>query len=85
MKFFIKEPPEELSPEMRDWLIELQQRISDSLAVLEPEKLILPKNHVAPTRRQSEGLEIIAADGSDWDPGTGEGVYTDNGTTYTKL
>jgi hypothetical protein len=38
--------------------------------------------NVAPSK-PSPGL--YAADGTNWDPGTGAGVYYFNGSTYTKL
>lgn len=85
MKFSQKPVPQNIDPTVRDWLIDLQQRVSDALNVLEPEKLILPVNNTAPTRRQSDSFEIIGADGTNWNPGGGAGVYLDNGSTYTKL
>lgn len=82
-KFVIEKPPEGMDPAHQDWVMELQQRIADALSVLEPDELILPEKNVAPTRRVNGRLSY--ADGVNWDPGTGEGIYLDNATTYTKL
>ncbi len=38
----------------------------------------------APPEKVKEGM-IRYADGTDWNPGAGKGVYAYNGTTWTKL
>lgn len=44
--------------------------------------LPLSIRNVAPTRPQ---VGLYAADGTNWNPGAGAGVYYFNGSTYTKL
>lgn len=83
MSFTVKQPPEELSQEMKDWLTDLQRDIFNAFKVLEPDQLILEKLSVAPDK-PSDG-EVIYGDGTNFDPGSGVGVYYHNGTSYTKL
>ena len=83
MSFVVRQPPEELSPEMRDWLIDLQQQIFDNLRILQPDQLILEKLSVSPDK-PSDG-EIVYGDGTNFDPGSGAGIYYYNGSSYTKL
>lgn len=84
-KFFIRRPPDSFSDEEKDFLMQLQQDIVDALNILEPDQLIMPVHNSAPDKRQSDGVEVIAADGTNWNPGSGGGLYEDDGSTYTKL
>lgn len=53
-------------------------RISAALSALET---AVP-TYNAPPRRPSTGLLVIA-DGTDWNPGSGKGLYIFNGSTWT--
>lgn len=81
--FKIEAVPQEFDPEVRAWLIGLQKRIYDAISVLEPEQLILDKLSVSPDK-PSDG-EVIYADGTNYDPGSGVGIYYFDGTSYVKL
>jgi len=51
-------------------------------AIGEDNFLQLTVLNVAPTKPQ---IGLYRADGVNWNPGAGAGVYEYNGTTYTKL
>lgn len=54
-------------------------RISDAIALLRK----FPELHVAPSKPES-GV-IYYADGTDWDPGSGKGLYYYDGSSYNLL
>lgn len=64
-------------------LTEELERIATALAALEVPTILLAPQHVEPTRPQI-GM-IATADGSDWDPGHGAGVYEYNGSEWEPL
>lgn len=72
--------PEELEA-FRDWIENELQQISN--AFTEQDIVYLRVLHVAPTKLR-EGM-VIRADGSDWDPGAGAGVYTYLSSAWSKL
>jgi hypothetical protein len=69
MKFAPQSPPLSIDPELGFYLASLEQRIA---AVLN-EKDSLESTYVVPAK-PSDGM-IRYADGSNWNPGEGEGVY----------
>lgn len=66
----------------------LEQYLDDELrqisAVTGVQKFLqLEELHVAPTKLFT-GL-VVLADGTDWDPGSGQGVYAYYGSAWNKL
>lgn len=72
--------PDEYDPV---FLHEELQRIAIALGGIEVPFLILEEQHTAPAKVY-EGMVIIA-DGTDWNPGTGQGVYARVGGAWVKL
>lgn len=54
-----------------------------SVKVSELEQSLLVEHHVAPAKVYEPMLRV--ADGSDWDPGSGAGLYLYLGASWTKL
>lgn len=65
------------------WLREQLVQIAAEVNEPNPEFLTLQALHAAPARLY-DGLTVYA-DGSDWDPGSGEGIYTYYNSTWNKL
>lgn len=74
------EPPEDAA-DMRRFLRDELQRIATAIAALAAGHL--DKTHVAPTKPR-EG-DIRFADGTDWNPGAGKGIYAHNGTAWVQV
>lgn len=45
----------------------------------------LPELHAEPDNIDQNAVTIVAADGTDWDPGSGQGVYAYYNSTWNKL
>lgn len=71
-------PPEQLS----QYLFEELNRLSTELDQIQ-NGFILNELNVAPSR-PVEGL-TVRADGTNWNPGSGQGVYTYYNSTWNKL
>lgn len=71
-----QEPPAEGL--LREWLLRELGKISDFL-----DSPFVPEHTVAPSKPQQGRL--VEADGSNWDPGRGEGIYFFDGTSWKKL
>lgn len=72
----LEETNRQISEELR--------KVQSESALPMPEKGILfPELHVEPSKPRS-GLTVLA-DGTDWDPGSGAGVYTYYGAAWHKL
>jgi hypothetical protein len=56
------------------------RRIADTLANLEANYVLLRKLYVEPTRKR-DGM-VVYADGSEWDPGDGAGLYRYEGGAW---
>lgn len=76
------EPPERLE-DLRAYLYQELLRISEALQEPEFEQVNLTTLNAAPDKPR-EG-NVVRADGTNWNPGAGEGVYEYDGTTYNKL
>lgn len=63
------------------WLFDELLRVS--YEVQRPEFLLM-KVHHEPIPKPQEGL-VVCADGTDWNPGAGAGLYLFIGGVYTKL
>jgi hypothetical protein len=68
-KFSPESPPLSVDPQLGEYLSRLEQRLSEALGTIYD----LEKAAVEPSKR-SEGM-IRYADGENWNPGDGEGVY----------
>lgn len=73
-------PPEEYS---QVWFADELRRIENALAYLEVASIRLIPSHVDPFRAL-EG-EVRNADGTDWNPGGGGGLYQYLSGSWTKL
>jgi hypothetical protein len=77
--FKLENIPQDAPP----WLVEAFRRLEASQVVTQREFIILDKTHVAPSRPQDG--EVRYADGSDWNPGSGAGLYRYDGSTWNFL
>lgn len=65
------------------FLTEEFQRIANALRELESPWIILSAQNSEPTRRK-EGM-VVNADGTNWNPGAGAGLYEYVGGSWSKL
>lgn len=65
------------------FLLEELTKISSAFAALEVPSIILAITHVEPIRPQ-EGM-VVNADGANWNPGGGAGLYQYLGGSWSKL
>lgn len=73
-------PPTQISPEVRQYLDDELNKIAE---ILNSVYLHLDPQSSAPAR-PSNGV-LAYADGTNWNPGAGAGVYAYIGGTWTKL
>ena len=73
-------PPVEYDPA---WLWQELQRVSIALAELETPQVILVASHSAP-KKVTDGM-VVFADGTNWNPGSGAGLYERVGGAWNKL
>jgi len=67
--------------ELRDWTLKEFERIATALQ----EQVAVDLRPVnAPPTRPREGM-LVFADGTDWNPGAGRGVYVFNNGVWVKL
>ena len=59
------------------------QRISEAFRIASFDSINLSERHV-PLDKPRDG-DVINADGTNYDPGSGKGIYYYNGSTYVKL
>lgn len=59
--------------EVANWVHSELLAISRALASIENPIIVFTPQHIAPSR-PSEGM-VVNADGTDWDPGSGAGLY----------
>lgn len=71
--------PEILAAWLRDQFVQIAAELNEP----NPEFVTLQTLHAAPARLY-DGLTVLA-DGSDWNPGSGQGVYTYYGAAWHKL
>lgn len=82
MPYIPGELPEAASDaDVRMYLTRELQKISVAVNLLEQGRF--PVLHVAPAKPR-QGM-LAYADGTDWNPGAGEGYYEFDGTSWTKL
>jgi len=80
MAFIPKSPPD---GELKEYLQDLEFRIADAFESGEFETLNLKEFNVAIDKPRNG--EFVYADGTNWDPGSGQGLYRHDGSTYTKV
>ncbi len=77
-----KQPPgTEVLKDLADWAIDEFREVEKGFQDLDQIRLI--KTHVEPSKKRDG--DIVYADGSDWDPGAGEGIYQYYGGTWNKM
>ena len=69
--------------ELKDYLIDLELRISEALRVAEFDVINLAEQNTLPEKLRDG--DVFHADGTNFDPGSGEGLYFYNGSTFRKL
>lgn len=72
MSHFVPEPVPRDFEELRSYILREFYRIGDEMHG-ETEALFLVELHVEPSKPRDG--QVIFADGTDWDPGSGAGVY----------
>jgi len=65
------------------WMQQQLERIASALQELEPPYIILSIQNVEPSRKK-EGM-VVNADGTNWNPGSGAGLYEYVGGSWSKL
>ncbi len=75
------EDPKEWIDALSNWAYMEFSQIEQALA--EPEAPIFREWHAEPTRPR-DGMTVFA-DGSDWNPGSGQGIYTYYAVAWHKL
>lgn len=70
-------------PDMRSFIATQLRRIADTLRNPGVSGVRFDILHVEPTRR-SDG-DVVMADGADWNPGAGAGLYQRIGGAWVKL
>lgn len=82
MAYYPQQPPE--NPNELQWYIyEELKRIQDELLNPEVETVRLTELHAEPARPRDS--MVVYADGSDWNPGSGEGFYGRENGAWVKL
>lgn len=85
MPGFVDKPTPRLKPELRQYLGTARTQVERGVTQPNADVIVLPKRHAPPVRRPG-GVAIIAyADGTDWNPGAGEGVYAFYSGVWNKL
>lgn len=67
----------------RTWILDELRRIGQESSHPNPESLDLAELH-APPNKITEGM-IVFADGTDWNPGSGQGIYARYGGAWNRL
>ena len=83
MRYVPKTVPLNTPPGLRDWLASELRRIANSLAHPEAEVQYLVPLAAEPTRLQ-DGM-VVYADGTNWNPGSGAGLYARESGAWAKL
>lgn len=74
-------PPTPDAKQITAWVYRELQRVSDALRVYDA--LRMNPLAVAPTKPRKG--DIVYAEGTHWNPGSGEGVYVFDGSTWNML
>ncbi len=73
----------ETPKEFQIWVLDELRHISDSLSELETDALLLKQWNAVPDKLY-DGL-VVYADGTNWNPGSGEGIYAYHGAAWNLL
>jgi hypothetical protein len=83
MKYKATETLPDEGIELNTELLTELRKIEDSVNDSEPDTIIL-KEWNSPPPKPRQGMMVLA-DGTNWDPGSGAGVYVNLATVWTKL
>ncbi len=83
MSYLIKIPGSDSFEDVNTYLTDLEKRIDEAFRVGEFGAFNLSEINVVPDKPRDG--DIINADGTDYDPGSGKGIYYYNGSSYVKL
>ena len=75
--------PTNTPPGLKEWLARQFRLIANALAAPHVNYLEMGERNEEPQRPQ-EGM-IVFADGSNWNPGSGQGIYAYYGSAWVKL
>lgn len=82
--YYPKEYPTNATPdEVAQFVYQELQQLSALLQSLQVPWMTLAELHVAPTKPR-DGM-VLFADGTDWNPGGGRGVYVYSSSAWVKL
>lgn len=80
MAYTPREVPQDLES-LPAWLKDEIHSLSLEINYLRPQAIYMELTHVAPTKVRTGELRM--ADGTDWNPGSGAGLYRWNGSSWT--
>lgn len=80
MRFAPRLPPEN-SDDLQDWVLDELRQVEQ--AFNEQDLVFLVETNVAPPKPRN-GM-ILYADGTNWNPGSGRGIYARYGGAWVKL
>ncbi len=80
MSFIPKIPTPNYDPQ---YLADLEQRIFNAFKVVETPQIRITLSYAEPSKKTIG--DIVNADGTYWNPGSGAGLYEYDGTTWNKL
>lgn len=83
MRFQPLAVPLDSPPAMRAWLASMLRQVADALAAPTVSGIHFDTLHAEPERK-SDG-DVVRADGTDWNPGSGEGIYERRGGAWVRL
>jgi len=84
MSFTPKTPNQDIDIKgVVEHITDLEKRILDGFDTAQFNSINLNELHTTPQKPRNG--DIINADGTDYNPGSGQGIYHFNGTVYTKL
>ena len=83
MSFLVKVPGVNDFRDLNEYLEDLENRIEEAFRTGEFSAFNLSEINVVPDKPRDG--DVINADGTDYDPGSGKGIYYFNGSAYVKL
>ena len=81
--FIPKNPPLSQDSDLYEYLTDLEARIEEALLRPEVETINFKEHNVALDKLRNG--DVYIADGTNYDPGAGKGLYRNDGTTDTKV
>lgn len=83
LHFHVAPVPENTPRGLKEWLTRHFRLVGVNLQNPHPQTIALDQLNAEPERPQ-DGL-IVYADGTNWDPGSGQGIYAYYGSAWVKL